>query len=436
MKKNLLTILSLMLCVLFLVSSPACSGNETHKPVEKLMNGFENFDREVQTVRIFNSFGRVEQNSDKKYVKSGEKSLHIQPFGGRIASNTANPYLILPTLSSVYPECSFSDFTDVSSVSFWIYNAEEFNLNVGVSLQVGEIFSGTNKPAIGAAKVDRAQRTANVYYTLKSGWNFIVYEVVPDYLKLCELDLDNIKFKIEEVYGVAIEFDYVLSNDFNDAPSLYLDDVSLCYGTQKKSQEIRVREKDLNDGLKSFIMCDFETPEQVNYFYSRINVMPAAAQPTVKQVFAGDYGAIGQDSGQALLTLRKHGAGQVGDYVGLFLSQHVVEAAFGAIGDDVKNNPENYAFAFDCYNATDKTLSISTGYGGSASQSAFTLLSGQWTSCVTYNFSHLNNFLPASGVKFTDKPGWLRFAWGQYYSSGDYSDYPILLDNIRIEKIA
>ena len=44
------------------------------------------------------------------------------------------------------------------------------------------------------------------------------------------LDIDNKRFNIKEVLGVALEFDYVWSNDFADAPDLYLDDVKVNYG--------------------------------------------------------------------------------------------------------------------------------------------------------------------------------------------------------------
>lgn len=437
MKSKLRKICCIIFALIFTFAFSACgNGGDSKVKSAKLMNGFELFDRDVQTVKLFNSFGRIEQNDNLEYVKSGSSSLHIQPFGGRIIANTANPYIILPTTSARFTEVAFSDFSDVRSISFWIFNAEKTEQNVGVSLQIGEILAGQNRPAIGASRVDRAQRTVSEYYTLKSGWNYVEYEVRAEYLELCALDIDNKHFNIKEVLGVALEFDYVWSNDFADAPDLYLDDVKVNYGENRSPLDISIVEKDLGDGLKSWTLCDFETLGQTYYFYSRISSMPAAAQPVVKQVFSGEYGALAPDNGYSLLTLRKHGAGQTGDYVGIFLNGQVFTKAFEVIGEDVKNNPQNYAIKFDCYNASSITSSIALGYGGSKSQSSFTLKAKEWTQCTAPSFAHLNNYLADGNRIYTENPGWLRFAWGDYSSSGNYSDIPILIDDIRIEKIA
>ena len=164
--------------------------------------------------------------------------------------------------------------------------------------------------------------------------------------------------------------------------------------------------------------------------------MSAAAQPVVKQVFAGSYGALASDNGYSLLTLRKHGAGQTGDYVGIFLSEKVFDKAFSVIGEDVKVNPQKYVIKFECYNASLNITSIALGYGGSKSQSSFTLKSKEWTECVTPSFAHLNNYPASTERIYTENPGWLRFAWGDYSSTNNYDDMPVLIDNIRIEKIA
>lgn len=436
MKNKLIKIFCVIFALIFTFSFSACKNDDTNTSNAELMNGFEMFDRDVQSVRLFNSFGRVEQNSDLQYVKCGASSLHIQPFGGRIIANTANPYIILPTSSARFTELAFSDFSDVKAISFWIYNAQESEQSIGISLQVGEIMTGQNRPAIGNSRVDRAQRTVSEYFKLKTGWNYIEYEIKPEYLELCALDIDKKSFKIEEVFGIAFEFDYVWSNDFIDAPDFYLDEVKVIYGDNKGSLDITITEKDLGDGLKSWMLCDFESLGQAYYFYSRISAMSAAAQPVVKQVFAGSYGALASDNGYSLLTLRKHGAGQTGDYVGIFLSEKVFDKAFSVIGEDVKVNPQKYVIKFECYNASLNITSIALGYGGSKSQSSFTLKSKEWTECVTPSFAHLNNYPASTERIYTENPGWLRFAWGDYSSTNNYDDMPILIDNIRIEKIA
>ena len=428
MKKSFIKIICLLLSVMLMTSFVSCGGDTAENKV--IINSFEVFDRDIQLLNVFNRFGRLEENVDKKYVKSGEKSLHVMPFGGRIISNTANPFFMIPTTSNRFPELNYCDFSKVSKVSFWIYNAEETELNVGIGFQVGDITTVGGRPA-----ADKVQRTATEYYTIKNGWNYVDFAVRHEYLKLHGI-------KINEVMGIAIEFDYVWSNDFEDAPDLYIDDLSLSYVNSVASNPITLNvTKKIIDGRESWVFLDYETPDQPWYFYARMSTAPMAGQPVVKQVFAGDYGALTDASGaQGMLMNKKHGAGQRGNYIGLFMYGEIMKLAMDAVGSDLYKNPQNYALSFDVFNASDVVDGFSVAFVGTATGSSLSINPGEWKTWTSISFAELNkrpdlaNY--PNGFVYTETPGAVRFAWSDYSSTENYNDRPFILDNFRIVKIA
>ncbi|MBQ8320147.1 MAG: hypothetical protein IJX81_04635 [Clostridia bacterium] len=413
----------------FTVLAVSCGGQPTEtseKPSITIMNGFEHFDRDVQQIRVFNRFGRLEVNMDEKYVRSGNSSLHVQPFGGRIAASTSNPYFVIPTTSVRFQEYAYNNFKDVETLCFWAYNAEAEPLNVGVSFQAGDIGVVGGRPS-----ADNVQRTAVEYYSLKSGWNYVEYEIRSAYLAMHGVTVENVK-------GIALEFDYVWSNDFADAPDVYIDDVSLRYAEKKKMDAVAFdgEKKTSDTGVESWSVCDFEKPSQNWYFWTRMAVTPPAAQPVVKQVFAGDYGTLAQEGGQALLIGAKHGGKQKGAYIGVFLYADALKAAMAAVGEDLKNNPQNYAFKFDAYNASEVTTGFSVAFVGTATGANFTIEPHTWKTYTSLNFAELNARSDDVNNPYTQNVGDVRFAFSDYSASGNYADRPVLIDNVRIEKIA
>lgn len=429
MKRKIQKFVSILcIAVMFSTFAVSCKKEEKEANTDAnvtLMNGFENFDRDIQHLRLFNRFGRLEANTDAQYVKSGEQSLHVQPFGGRIAVSTANPYFIIPTKSTLYPEYAYNNFSDVETLSFWVYNAEEERLNVGVGLQAGDIGVVGGRPS-----ADKVQRTAIEYYVLQNGWNYVEYEINAAYLQLQGVTVENVK-------GIAIEFDYVWSNDFADAPDLYIDDVTLHRMEEpRESAVVFDGERKEKQGVVSWSVCDFEKPSQAWYFWTRMAVTPPAATPVVKQVFAGDYGALAQDGGQTLLISAKHGGKQKGAYIGVFLYADAVKAAIDAVGTDLQTNPQNYAFKFDAYNASDVSTNFSVAFVGTATGANFTIEPRTWKTYTSLNFAELNARSDDINNPYTQNIGDVRFAFSDYSASGDYDDRPVLIDNVRIEKIA
>lgn len=412
-------------CQLLATSSPNTepTGGEVRVIDGKtLMNGFEMFDRDVQLVRMFNEFGRIEQNSDAKYVRSGEKSLKLKPLGSRIS--TANPFVLLPTFSTRFKEIAFGDFSKVDAVSFWFYNAEETDVNVGIGFGKGAIRMNPDN------RRDMINKTNVEYFTLASGWNYVEYNVEPSYLALQGLD-------IEEVYGIVLEFDYVTSHDMADSPTVYLDDVCLTYVETAKSTAFTmdVKTGKTAEGNTYWSLGDFEDPLEAYYYqYNYGFPAPASAHPVIRTVFAGDYGIMAKSGSQALLIQKKHGGTSYGWPV-LRIHEAVVQAVFTKIGDDIKNNPQNYAFKFDLYNASDYTGGWSVEYANANTYSSCSVQPEQWGT-YSYSFERVNAAKKADAAAFTEAVGYIEFRWSRYNTEADLSDRPFLLDNVRIEKIA
>lgn len=383
-----------------------------------LMNGFEYFDRDIQLLRVFNDFGVLNDNTDKKYIRTGEHSLKINPVGSRVHS--ANPYFLISSSSLRFEEVAFGDFSNVDTVSFWFYNSEEEDVNVGIGFGKGSLFTS------GADKRDHIYKTNSEFFTLKNGWNYIEYNVEPAYLQLQGLN-------ITEVYGITIEFDYVESHKLADSPTVYLDDVCLSYTDAPKSTDfsMKVKTGTTDEGNPYWSIADFEDPLEAYYFAYLYG--PETAVPVVKTVFAGDYGAITKHGTQALLIQKKHGGDKYG-WPRLTLHEEVIRAVFAAIGDDILENPQNYVFKLDVYNASKVinnaftiqfTDATSDGWKGGEP--------GTWSTWST-TLARIDG-KKKTDVPYTQSQGKITFTWSRYPTAEDLSDRPILLDNVRIEKI-
>ena len=407
-----------------------------------LMNGFENFDRDVQIIRIFNEFGKLDQNADLKYVRTGEKSLKLTPLGSRV--HTANPYIMLPAFSTRYEEIAYGDFTKVDKVSMWFYNAEQTPVNVGIGFGKSALVMNTE------IRRDEMRKTAVEYYTLSSGWNYVEYKVNHALLALQGL-------KITEVYGIVIECDYVTSHDLKDSPEIYLDDVCLKYAETEFSTKFsrEVKTGTTEDGKPFWQICDFENPYESYYFYYNYKFpAPATAHPVIKTVFAGEYNVKTENGINVMMINKKHGGNFYG-WPGLVMHGDVLLNVFSAIGEDIKNNPQNYEIKYDVYNGSNYQGGWTTEYypEGYAWKNAknetedllavyqsVSVPAKTWKT-VSYNIGKLNEKVlderipEGAGVKqFTENPT-IKFQFSRYNTEEDLSDRPFFVDNFRIEKI-
>lgn len=385
-----------------------------------LMNGFEYFDRDIQLIRLMNEFGIVSQNRDKEFVRTGEASLKLNPLGARL--NTANPAIMLPTTSIRFSELSFGNFQKVDNVSMWIYNAESENLNVGIALSRG---------ASTGNQVDSVFKTNCEYYTLLPGWNYLEYTVQPKYLEIQGAD-------VRAIYGVVVEFDYVLSHKLADSPTVYIDDVCLMELDEVKTQDFvcQVESGITEQGNKYWTITNFEDPnEAFYYFYSRTMPAPLAGYPRIQTVLASDYNLRATNGARMLKIDFESGNGEYG-WPSVQLCADVIKNTMLAVGQDLIDNPQNYAIKMDVYNASDEQYGFGVEYSLSyRAWNSMTLLAKTWGT-FSINIGDLDAIATAAQQeKFSIAGGYLEMQCNQFRDQKNWADRTFFFDNVRIEKI-
>ncbi|MCL2751262.1 MAG: hypothetical protein FWE62_00720 [Firmicutes bacterium] len=177
---------------------------------EKLLYGFNEWYPDFHLIQIREKFGIVDINTNAAYVKEGKGSAKLRPAGRYTGSE--RPYLSLPLVWDEL-EIANGDLTFAETIEADIYNAESASLNVYVGLFFQEQTHGNlSNPQAG---------TVPVKYELTPGWNKVSYEIDKDALSL--------KWDIKACRSVYYAFDNIHSRDITDAPTLYLDNVTMVY---------------------------------------------------------------------------------------------------------------------------------------------------------------------------------------------------------------
>lgn len=197
-----------VLALLFLgISAASCQketeeagGGDTQKTAYRVINDFEDYKTCIQPLFLLNYFGTAQENTDKKYVKSGEKSLKIVPEGC-IAEGEYAPTLKQPMKNEISGE-DFSDISQLSMLGAAVYNDSESVVNVTVQLQ---FFGGYTL----------SLRT----FALQSGWNSLSCNVDPQ--------VADVTYDVKDCKAILFSFDESVTGEA--APTLYLDDVRAYY---------------------------------------------------------------------------------------------------------------------------------------------------------------------------------------------------------------
>ncbi len=223
MKKNRLLWISLLLSSL--ISCFAASG--CIKQDEQAQSGgenqtvladFEEWAPDFQLLRLREEFGAIDVNTDATFVKSGKQSAKLYVMGWDAGTD---PYFYIPTTSDFF-NFDYSDFNSVESVSAWIYNPSQEEVKIGVGL----VMDMTN-----LTKEDLARQE---YFTLKNGWNEIVYRPNMSYI------ISSFGFDVYEgVKGVYFLFEKTGAMTKEDAPTYYVDDVVIRYGEKQDIQQVK-----------------------------------------------------------------------------------------------------------------------------------------------------------------------------------------------------
>ena len=430
MKKKITATLLATLMATSLCTLSACKKDEDNTVTENTnvvrLNDFEDFERDVQLLRLMNGFGAVNHNEDKAYVKSGERSVQLRPKGYNYS--TVPPYLIIPTYSQRF-EYGYGDFMKVDCLSMWFYNAEETDIEVGVGLLEKAIQNGQ--------WYAKGHRIPAMYYTLNPGWNRIEYEILPDWLNL------HPSFTLDEVHGIYVECPYSESPKLEDTPGLYMDDVQIHYQEEEHGTEINLDLKaDEENGV--WEIADFESSTENMIFNMTItgSANPMSCVPTAKVVHASKHGVITTEGENLLEITLRAGTGQYG-WPFVYGSAKMMQYAFAQVGQDLIDNPQNYQIAFELYNMQNFKMGM-TFYPQSAEGNNLAGVSVQAEAnsyvTYTYNLGTLNDasakYNDAGEKDYITNPGRLAFASAQFNTAEDTSDRYVLIDNLRIEKIA
>ena len=179
---------------------------------------YESWQEGFYNINMMDGFGKISPSEEQAH--GGERSAKLQPLGS--STDAAAPYFYYPMLMEGEGGYNYADFSKMSSVEFWLYNAEaetvKFDLTIVAS--VADVYG-----------VD--YKTVGTYELAPGKWTRITYE--PDYEALQNMcDITN-------VAGIGFSFENKHSASLDDAPVLYLDDLTL-YVSEEALAEIKTSE--------------------------------------------------------------------------------------------------------------------------------------------------------------------------------------------------
>lgn len=196
--------IAVVLVAAFAVTGAACqkSAGSGGNSMSTVLSPFESYVPDITLIRMSETFGRISLNSDKRYVKSGEHSVKVQPLGPE--------WMWIPTYSEHY-DFDYTDFSRVDCVVTDVYNPGE-----SATVRVGLVS--------GVESVTVFSRIAEQSFTLGTGWNTLRYYIDPSAVGLQNADLSD----IEGVY-YAFSPDVTASDVSDDTAAFYFDKTTLLY---------------------------------------------------------------------------------------------------------------------------------------------------------------------------------------------------------------
>ncbi len=219
--------------------------NGTSNANEIVLANFEQWAPDFQLISLHNKFGKISRNEDVKYVKSGKYSAKLQPVGALVGET--RPVAVIP-LSSPGFEFSYRDVTEYEEVYAYMYNASDKDLNVTIGFS-----SGRSEKAVATL----AGETIN----LPAGrWKRVSY--------LFDITMLSLQADVSDLVGIYFMFEDSGVVYPDEAPSIYLDDLTLVKAETKRNPDDVVVLDKSQPGNANFIseLLDFEKPYQ-KYVY-------------------------------------------------------------------------------------------------------------------------------------------------------------------------
>lgn len=374
-----------LVCILALCCFTAALGCGAAAQVsdEVLLADFENYVPDIQLCRISSNFGKVSVNTDKAYVKSGNRSARIDPVG--------NGWMYFPTYSENFG-FDYTDFTYVNSVRLDMYNpqAEDKTVRVGLISKINNI--------------DSFDKAYDEEFTLKNGWNTLEFYIEPSIL--------GITADITEIKGISLSFEICNEYDITDkTPRYYLDDIKLIKRAKPHSVQTNI------EFAENEIM-DFE-----KFYHEYFTVNDFGIEMSI--VKTADYGIATKTGNKALRIVIPQGDSGRWNYYVKIAAPFLKASALGKLTDE---QFENGYFVWDAYNAATSEYNcvamFFVGNGNTRYEVGTYSKPGEWTT---------------HKIKLADIeqniPGW-RNNTGMFALSIKDSfstDRELFLDNFRIE---
>lgn len=425
--KKLINILLALILGLSTIAFGGCktatqSGKKNDSEI--ILADFEQWAPDFQLISLHNKFGKITRNEDAKYVKSGKYSAKLQPVGGLVAKT--KPLMFIP-LSSNRFDFSYKDLTEYEEIYAYMYNASDKDLSVTIGFA-----SGRSTNAVGALEGETINLPAGK-------WTRVSYYY--------DIDMVGLQADVTEIAGVYFMFENSGVTYPDDAPSIYLDDVTIVKtATKRNLSNVIVLEKS-QSGNANFIseLIDFEKPYQKYVCLTERSGIPEETFE-MSIVNASDYN-LEATSGKKVLRILKH-AGSAAS--GATNNVIIPEVIFKKAG--IQNIPENEwdstYICFDyCYTTKDARVGGLSWWvfteGMQNRLHPYHYESGEWKSWTPIRYDHPDSWKtfryslyelthPNGKIKkdYVERPGGIMLS----LNFNSNVDVEIFMDNFRLEK--
>ena len=392
---------ALALCLCFITPFLGCAEKpDSHETPENnviTIANFEQWQPDFGLMRVMPSFGKVSKNDDANFVKSGVSSAKIQPLGGK--SDVKLPLMYFPTVSTRFGY-DYSDFSKVESVDMWMYNAESKEMRVTVGLLAS---------ILNAMEVETMRGET---FTLAPGeWTRVRYYPAREVL--------SITGDLTEVPGIYLEFENQNARELKDAPTLYLDDVTV---TKNPNLEEVGSIMTFKDGS----VLDFESTWQKYAVYAKAD--SAKCKADVEVVKTADYGITGLQGDYALRVVTHKGDLFEGSYPAIVIPEKIMQAC--GMKDVAKDDYGKTSLEFDVYNDSDRVMRFFVEAGSKTTGGHYAMrCEVNARSKLHYKVSFFEAEEHNAG-SVSDPSTW-KISWAEYT---DRDDQVFYFDNFKIVK--
>lgn len=371
-------------CMLFsIVTFGGCKNKaETEGKGYTLINDFES-NEEFDLLRLFGVLGKVEKNTQSQYVTNGAASAKLTIVSKPYKEQT--PYME-QAFDLIKRNENYSNFQDVTAISFDVYNTSQEEISLGLQL--------TYKESNGMRQS----------YQLPHGWTTVSYMVKREYIpKTTNKDGINAPW----VENLRLFFDRLAEDCI-----IYMDNMRI-YKAQKPEAEIRrmITEKEI---------CSFDREWQTAL------VTPSAEKATLLPAFMASYDITSTGKG-ASLRIETSASEFKGDtYPGVDLRAEVLQTV------DWKKFPQDAVLSFDVYSPEENGIDCVwlSGYTDTMRyyvSDEIQLIPGQWQT-FSVSIKEMNEQLNHKDYNFA-KTTSLVFRWEEH----TYPSRVVYFDNVRME---